>query len=223
MSLQSSKNLGGIGAILLVIGPFLVFVPFVSAYASGAIGLIGLILVLIALNRLANYHNDRRIFTNALYGVIIEIVAVIATFAALIYEVFYTNLFSSLFDKIYGTGWNWSTIPSMTPNTANVGYNDVISIVGTILLVGVIFFILTIVATVLIWRSLKALSTKAKVGLFSTAGILMIVGAVLTIILIGLIILWIGVLLLAVAFFTMKPQEPVMTATVPPQQMPPPS
>ncbi len=223
MSLESSKNLGGIGAILLVIGPFLIFVPFVSAYASGAIGLIGLILVLIALNRLATYHNDRRIFTSALYGVILEIVAVIATIAALIYAIFYSTLFTGLFDKIYGPGWSWSTIPSMTPNTANIGLNDVVSIIGTVVLIGVIFFILTIVATILFWRSLKALSTKAKVGLFSTAGVLMIVGAVLTIILIGFIILWIGVLLLAVAFFTMKPQEPVMTAAVQPQQMPPPA
>ena len=56
-TLESSKTLGGIGAILMVISPF-------GSIYTGIIGLVGLILVLVAFNGLADYYKDRRIFNN---------------------------------------------------------------------------------------------------------------------------------------------------------------
>jgi uncharacterized membrane protein len=41
----------------------------------------------------------------------------------------------------------------------------------------------------------------------------MIIGAALTIIIIGLLLLWIGVLLMAIAFFQIKPQTQQQTVT----------
>jgi uncharacterized membrane protein len=65
MTLQTSKTLGGIGAILLLIGVF----PYLSFW--GIIELVGLILVLAALYGFANEFRERGIFNYALYGVII--------------------------------------------------------------------------------------------------------------------------------------------------------
>jgi uncharacterized membrane protein len=59
MTLDSSKTLGGVGALLIVVS------PLATTYA-GFLGLIGLILMLIAFNDLANIYKDRRIFNNAL-------------------------------------------------------------------------------------------------------------------------------------------------------------
>ena len=65
---------------------------------------------------------------------------------------------------------------------------------------------------------LKTLSAKASVGLFSTAALLLLIGAFLTIVVIGFILMWIAVLLIAIAFFQIKPQpeQPVATVTPPP-------
>ena len=73
MTIESSETLGGIGAILLIIFPFTGW--FASGF-SGIIGLAGAILVLVALNGLANEYRERRVFNNALYGVILIIVGV---------------------------------------------------------------------------------------------------------------------------------------------------
>ena len=51
-------------------------------------------------------------------------------------------------------------------------------------------------------KSMDQLSTKSGIGLFGTAGLLMLIGAVIPII--GLLIIWIGAILATVAFFQMK-------------------
>jgi uncharacterized membrane protein len=73
MSLESSKTLGGVGAILLAI-------PFLN--------LIGIILVLIAMKRTAEYYNENDIFQNALYGFIFGIIGSIALIAVIILFIF---------------------------------------------------------------------------------------------------------------------------------------
>jgi uncharacterized membrane protein len=70
VSLELSRNLGGVGAILLLVGTL----PYVSSYSFGILVLVGLILILIGLNGLANVYRERGIFNNSLYGVIAGIV-----------------------------------------------------------------------------------------------------------------------------------------------------
>jgi uncharacterized membrane protein len=114
--------------------------------------------------------------------------------------------------KLYPT-WNgdWSTITSlsgMTPNTNNIALGDVIPFISAALVIIVILWVFAIIATLLYRRSLKQLSAKTNVGLFSTTGMLLLIGAVLIIALgFGLLLIWIAALILAIAFFTMKPQE----------------
>jgi uncharacterized membrane protein len=64
-------------------------------------------------------------------------------------------------------------------------------------------------------RALGTLSTKSGVGLFSTAGLLLLIGAVLIVLFgIGLILIWISALLLAIAFFQLRAQQaPPPTST----------
>jgi uncharacterized membrane protein len=96
----------------------------------------------------------------------------------------------------------------MTPNTSNITFSDVIPFITAAILVIAILWVFAIIATFLFRRSLKQLSTKTNVGLFSTAGIILLVGAVLIIAVgFGLLLIWIATLILAIAFFTMKPQE----------------
>lgn len=209
MTLESSKTLGGIGAILMFIGIF----PLINYY--GIIELVGVILVLAALHGLATYYNESGIFNNAIYGVVAGIVGGIITAVAVVYTVL-TSL-TDLLKQIY-PGWNgdWATLQGMTPNTSNLDPSAIYPLVAGILAVLVIVWVFAIIAAFFIWRSLKQVSKKSNVGLFGTAGLLLLIGAIIP--LFGLLLIWIAALLLAIAFFALKPsQEPQMaTSTYPP-------
>jgi uncharacterized membrane protein len=212
MTLESSRNLGGIGAILLFIG----VIPYGQPYL-GVVALIGFILVLAGLHGLASYYKEDGIFDNALYGFIAAVVGVVVTVIAAVYVIFYTSILTDFLYKIF-PGWDgsWSSLVGMTPDTSHITVNDITPILGAAFGVLAILWIFLIVSAFFNRRSLKKLSAKASVGLFSTAGLLLIVGAVLTIILIGLVLMWIAVLLMAIAFFQIQPQPQQFTAPMPP-------
>ena len=220
MNIESNKTLGGIGALLMFIG----ILPYVNYF--GIIELIGAIMVLVALHGFAGYYKEQGIFNNALYGIIAGIVGVVLAIA-----IGLAIILPSIKDfilKIYPS-WNgdWSTISSLsgtTPNTANISFTDLIPFISAAIIIFVILWVFAIIATFLLRRSLKQVAEKSGTGLFSTAGLLLLIGAVLIIIFgLGLILIWIAVLILAIAFFTMKPQEtqpsPMVTAS-PPQPTP---
>jgi uncharacterized membrane protein len=216
MTLESSKTLGGIGAILLLIG----VLPVISTYTFGVIGLVGLILVLIALYRLANFYNEKGIFNNAIYGVITGIVgAVITGIVAVIAVLSSLTSLENFLVELY-PGWtpgDWASLSGMTPTIpSNIDYSPLASFLAAIIAVFVVFIIFAIVATYFFRRSLKQLSVKTTVGLFSTAGLILFIGAFLAIVFIGFILMWIAVLLIAVAFFQIKPQPEQPVATMAP-------
>lgn len=200
---QTSKNLGGVGALLLFIGPLLGFVPYLGA-VGGLVGLIGFILVVIALKGFADHYNDAGIFNNALYGFIIEIVGIVVALGAFI---------ATALNVIADWGiTNWTEPTEWTTAlTAEAAFESILELLAGVIIAIVILFAFTILTAFLYRRSLGILASKSGVGLFGTAGLLLLVGAVLTIILIGFLLIWISFLLVAIAFFSMKP-----TAVQPP-------
>lgn len=216
MTLDSSKNLGGIGAILLVIAA----VAFFAQPILTVTGIVGAILVLLALRGLADFYKERCIFNNGLYAFIALIVGVGATFAGLVYLLFYTSYLTDLVAQIYpGFNGDWSTLPSLTPNT-NVDPSALIPFIGPILSILAIGWVFAIIVSFFTWRSIKTVAEKSNVSLFSTAGILLLIGSVLIIAFgFGLILMWIAVLLIAIAFFQIKPPiEQVVAPSSPPSQ-----
>jgi uncharacterized membrane protein len=202
MNLDTSKYLGGIGALLVFIGVLPIFT------GSGALSLIGFILVLIAAKGLADYYKEGGIFNNALYGVIVAIVgAVVAVAVAFIALVtFFTNIGISLMNI-----QDWSALSAIDWQT--VSSNVLGSFLGSVLLVVALVWIFAIIAAIFIRKALGLISAKSGVGMFGTAGILILVGAIIP--LLGLILIWIAMLLLAVAFFSVRPspQQPMQPAT----------
>jgi uncharacterized membrane protein len=208
MTLESSKTLGGIGAILMFVGIF----PFISYY--GIVELVGAVLILVGLHGLASYYRESGIFNQAIYGVLVGIVGGIIAGVAAVVSVLAS--FTNLLHQIY-PGWNgdWATLQGMTPNTTNLDTSTIFPLVAGILAVLVIVWIVAIIAAFFIWRSLKQVSNKSNVGLFGTAGLILLIGAIIPIF--GLILMWISALLLAIAFFTMKAHEqPMVAAPAPP-------
>jgi uncharacterized membrane protein len=213
LTLDSSRYLGGIGALLLFIG----VIPYINTF--GVLAIIGVILVLIALHGFGSYYKERRIFNNAMYGVLAAIVGIVI--AAVIGIAIVLPNITKFLEKLYPS-WNGSlaTITSlrgMTPVTSNISLSDLAPFIVALLVALFILWIFGIITAFFVRRSLNQISSKTSVGLFSTAGLLLLIGAVLTIIIIGLLLIWIAALLLAIAFFTMKPQpEQLPMATAPP-------
>jgi uncharacterized membrane protein len=211
MTIESNKTLGGIGAILLVIFPF---IGWAAGGFAGIVGLAGAILVLVALNGLANEYRERRIFNNALYGVILPIIGIVI--AAVIFVVAAFGILSVLGFHVS----NWAD-PNAIQNafqnfdwtniTPNIG--ELVPYLGAALIALIILFLGVVFGAVFIRRSLNTLAEKSGTHLFATAGILMLIGAILLIVAIGIVLLWISGILLAVAFFEMRTAQ---TAAPPP-------
>jgi len=182
MSVESGKNLGGIGSIFLVIP-----IPFLS--------IVGIILVLVGMNNLSKAYNDPSIWKNTLYAVVFGIIGIIAAGLTLV-SLFFGGIFTG---GVFAAG------------TGLAGF-----FAGLIIFLAVAF-IFYILEAIYIRRAFDSLANKSGVGLFRTGGLLLLIGAVLTIVLVGLFLIFIAWILILVAFFQ------IPTSSMPPQsQMPPP-
>ena len=204
MNLKSSKTIGGIGAILIVIS----FLPYISQLPF--IGLIVAILVLVALHGFARVYKESGIFDNAFYGIIAGIVGVVLAVVIGIAIVLpnITDFLLKVFPSWNGDWQTLSSLSGMIPNTSNISFGDIIPFITAAILVIATLWVFAIIATFFIRRSLVQLSAKSNIGLFSTAGTLLLIGAVLVIVLgLGLLLMWIAAIVLAIAFFRIRSQE----------------
>ena len=154
-----------------------------------------------AAHGLADYYKERGVFNNMLYAVIILILgAVIAVFVLVFGAI---SAFAELgYDFTSG---DWEAFGRML--SQGVPWTDVGALWG-FLVAGiaalVVLFIFSILAAVFFRKSLDSIASKTGVRLFATGGLLMLIGAVLTIILIGFLIMWIAWIVIMIAFFTMR-------------------
>ncbi|MGD6852860.1 MAG: DUF996 domain-containing protein [Candidatus Bathyarchaeia archaeon] len=219
MTLESSKTLGGIGAILLFIGIF----PVINYF--GIIDLVGAILVLVGLYGLSGYFRERGIFNNALIAVVVLIIGSIIV-AVLAFTVLFANASAILYQIYPGWDGNWASLQGMTPDPNafnNANFADWIPIFGALAAVWIGAWIIAIISTFFIRRSLVTVANRSNTGLFGTAGLLMLIGGFLAIVLIGYLLIWIGFLLMAIAFFQLKHTETTETPPATAYSPPPPT
>ncbi|MEJ2271845.1 MAG: DUF996 domain-containing protein, partial [Candidatus Bathyarchaeota archaeon] len=182
--------------LLLVIGAVL---GFGSGY-SGIHSLIGIILFLIGLKGLAKFYKEDGIFNNALYSVIIAIVGFIVGVGAVV-----VSAVAALTDLGINLAniEDWANVGTeVTTVVTDFDFNTLGSLLGALLIGLIIFYIVLIVAMFFFRKSMNQLSSKSGIGLFSTAGLLLLIGAVIPIV--GLLIIWIGAIVATIAFFQMK-------------------
>ncbi len=169
--------------MLAAIGALLLFLSFVPV-----IGIIGIILLFIGLKGLSDYYRDPSIYGHAFKGLIFGIIGTIAV----------TALSLTSFTS-------WFTIaPSAASVFAALG---LLALTIVILIVAFVFYLLMAMN---LKRAFNTLAEKSGENMFRTAGNLLWWGAILTIIAVGLILVWIAWLILAIAFFSMKlaPAQP---------------
>jgi len=186
---------------------------FLGAYTS-ILSLIGLILVLIALNGLANYYNERGIFNYALYGILTAIVGGVVSVAIIL---------GAAFGFLAAIGIDFAKLTDWTA-FSRIDWQSIVTLdalrpfIAAVVLGLVVLFVFVVVSAFLIRRSLNFASAKTGVGMFSTAGLILLIGAFLTIIIIGFLLIWIAMILLIVAFFQIRAQP---AAAPPPPPTPP--
>ncbi len=196
MDLITARNLGGVGALLLFVSVF----PYLNTY--GIIPLIGIILIMIGAKGLADHYNEQGIFNNALYGVLALIVGAVAT-AALAFLAF-VSFFSDV-GLTFSNISNWQNLFSQVTQTQWM--NAFFNAIGYILLTLVVLFVFILISAIFFRKSMLLSAKKTGVGLFGSAGMVLLIGAILTIVFFGIIILWISLLLIAIAFFQIRPES----------------
>ena len=207
MSLESNKTLGGVGALLIIFG----LLGMIAHWAIGLLGIAGAILVLIAMKGLSDYYKEEGIFSNTLYGFILSIVggAVSAVILVASFFVLVIGEFWIVFEDFQWT--NWQTF-----------WNLIAPIVAPLIIAWIVFIIFHVITAHFYRKSLSILAEKSGEKIFDTAGLLMLIGAALTIVLVGAIVTFIAWILIVVGFFSIKTpssQPPPPTAPPPPDDL----
>jgi uncharacterized membrane protein len=196
MTFESSKNLSAVGALLIVIGAVAGF----AVSFSGIVSLIGIILLLVGVKGLANFYKEQGIFNNTLYSIITVVVGCVAGVGVIA---------ASAVAALADLGINWANIEDW----ANIGtdvatvfadfdFSVIATLLGALFVGLIILWVTFIISMYFLRKSMNQLSTKSGVGLFGTAGLLVLIGAVIPAI--GLLLIWIGFILATAAFFQMK-------------------
>ena len=193
-SFEYSKTLAMEGSILLILG----LVP----YVGWVLGLIGIILLLRGMKEFANYYQDSEIYQNSLSGVKFYIVALVAL-------------------AVSGAGFVVGFVINGFPASFGVGNVIGIAVGATFLVVAFVFYVL---AARHLRKTFTTLATKTGEHSFETAGTLLWVGSILTIIAVGVLLIFIAWIFAVVGFFTMKsPQYQQQYASQPYTYSPPPT
>lgn len=157
------------------------------------VSIVGYILILIAGKYVSDELGDRSIFDNMLYAVIAGIIGV----AAAAFIIFTGAVFS----------FYTFTMSAFTGLIAGL----------------VVAWIGLIVSSVFLRRAYDTMATKLNVGMFRTAGMLYFIGAILTIVLVGFLILFVAAIVQIVAFFSIQEAlrgvQPPMATGAPQQGM----
>jgi len=182
-SLESNKNLAGIGSILLMF-------PVVS--------IVGIILLYLGIKGLSEYYKDESIYRDTLRGVIYAIIALVAIAVAV---------------PLFIIGGMFSVF---TLGPFGIGLGLV-----SLFLLAVIVFIFYVLAATQLRKVFNNIAQKTGEHMFETAGTLLFVGAILTIVFfIGLLLIFIAWIIATIAFFSIKVPTQQYAYTQPPTAVP---
>lgn len=164
----------------------------------------GAIMVLLAIKYVSDIVQDRSIFNNMVIAIALSIVGLVVGVAVILGTVFTT----------FGLGAYAGTFPRFsTPPTVPTG--DWVGLVLGALTGLAIIWVLLLVSAIFVRKSYESTAKKLGVSMFGTAGLLYLIGAALTIVLVGFVLLLIALILNIVAFFSIPDQPMPMQAPQP--------
>ncbi len=187
--LSQAKIFGGLGSILML----LVVIPFIGV----VIFLIGLVLVLVALKYISDEVDEPRIFRYALISLVILGVSVISAIMIFALMSFFVPPSMGYVKKII------APVSGREVTTISAVYEFRMSLESMLIpfLIPFILVILFIISSIFIKKSFDLVASKLGVNLFSVVGLLYLIGSILTVIAVGLIIIYVAIIIQIIAFF----------------------
>lgn len=201
-TLSQAKSIGAVGSVLVLLAA----VPSVGA----VLGIVGFVLILIAVKYISDVVADRSIFKNMLVAIALAIAGVLTGTLVVL---------GSFFRFMGVTGLTFASLgPSFNPSTVAAGnwFGFIASVIVGLVAVWAMF----LVSAVYVRRSYRKIATRLSVPMFNTAGLLYLVGAATTIVLVGFPILLVAEILLAVAFFWIREKEKIEPMAIAQAQQP---
>jgi uncharacterized membrane protein len=189
-SLSQAKTLGGVGSILVLLGA----VPNVGF----VLAIVGFILILVAVKNVSETVSEPTIFNDMIIAVVLVIVGLV------VFGVIVVTAFLAFF--------NFGSFGTITPGTVPPGF---LGAIGLLIVGLVVVWVFYLVSAIFIRKSYDRIGTRLNVNMFQTTGLLYLIGAALTIVLVGLLIILIAEILQIVSFFSIPEQLP---PSMPPQQ-----
>ncbi|MCL2135067.1 MAG: DUF996 domain-containing protein [Candidatus Bathyarchaeota archaeon] len=201
MNFESSIKLGYFGAFILIIvcGIAAQIISYIVKGLNdyGITKIVGIILILISLYNLAKVYNSKKIYSNAKIGAIVAIVGIITN---TIYGIYTIHIYQNV----------------ISPIDIALIMQLFFQILTTVFISAIIQFTFFTIASIFVIRSLNELAAHSNIHEFKTAGQIIQIGAILTIIFIGIPIMGIGFIVLGFAFLKLKEPQP----TPPPNTQP---
>jgi len=142
----------------------------------------------VAVKEISDYVADRSIFNNMLISVGAAIVGVVV--AAIL-------LIGSLISFFYGNG-----IIGSNPDFTNIPPGNWVGLIVPILSVLAVVWVALIISAVFVRRNYSSITSRLGVGMFRTAGLVYLIGAATSIVIVGFFIIFVAQVLLIVAFFS---------------------
>jgi len=192
-SLKNAKIFGGIGALLMLIGPFI-------PSSFGILALIGFILTFIAVKMIADEFKEKAIFSNFLFFFILTILAIVA--AGIIGLV--------TFQSVGGLEYfmDLQNLAMSNPSDPMVIWRYIQPMITGVIAALVVGWIILVIAVFFLRKSFNMMAEVTKVKWFGTSALLFLIGAFTMVIIVGFFIILIAVILEIVAFFSLPDQVP---------------
>jgi uncharacterized membrane protein len=195
--LSQAKILGGTGSILLLLS----LVPRVGFI----LGIIGFAFILVAMKLISDALSDGLIFNNMIIATVLGIAAILVLEIVNVRVI--TRVTNYLRDVAAGTAH-----PAI-----HFGALVVLLIIGLL-----VVWVLYLVSAFYLRRNFNVTAQRLNVGLFRTGAYIFMIGAALTVVLIGFLLIFVAEILFAIAFFTI-PEKMVPVSPPPSGSMPTPS
>jgi uncharacterized membrane protein len=186
--LSQAKMLGGMGALLML----LVLMPPLG----WAVSLAGSVMVLLAVKYISEIVQDRSMYTNMVIAIILEIAGLVMGLATVL-----DTILNTIGLGVF-IGYYWGLPSFLFPSGLLTGN------LSELVFVAVVIWVIILTSALLVKRSYESVSKRLGVGMFETVGLLYLVGAAFTIVLVGLVLLLVALILNIVAFYSM-PDQPL--------------
>lgn len=192
-SLSQARTMGGIGSILVLLAA----IPL----AGPILAIVGFVLVLIAVKNVSEVVADKSIYNNTIVSTTLAAIGVVLGAVA---------IFATIFSFV---GMPPFSPPHFSgpPGPSMFATPRMFELMSTILTVLAAVWIIYMVSAVFFRKSYNKIASSLNLGIFRTTALLYLIGAALSIILVGFIIVFIAGILQVVAFFSIPEQMPQPT------------